>query len=78
MAAVHRWRDPWWRVGIAYAGLMLVLGPAVWEGHPGAVTRILLPMTFAFNLLLPRLRWFWPLWILDNANLLDAVDIIGY
>lgn len=74
----RRSRDPWWRIGIVYACLLLVLGPAVWEGHPGAVTRVVLPMTFAFNVLLPRSRWFWPLWLLGNASLVDAVDIVGY
>lgn len=43
--------DRWWRLGVAYGGLMLLLGTAVWEGHPGAATRVLLPMTLAFNVL---------------------------
>jgi hypothetical protein len=67
------WRSPWWRMGIAYAGLMMFLGQAVWEGHPGAATRVLMPMTFAFNVLLHPTRWFWPLWILGNANVLDGL-----
>lgn len=71
------WRDPWWRVGVGYVLLMLVLGPAVWEGQPAAVTRVVLPMTVAFNVLLPRGRWFWPLWILGNANLLHAPREMG-
>lgn len=71
------WRDPWWRVGVGYVLLMLVLGPAVWEGQPAAVTRVVLPMTVAFNILLPRGRWFWPLWILGNANLLHAPREMG-
>jgi len=71
------WRDPWWRVGVGYALLMLVLGPAIWDGQPAAVTRVVLPMTVAFNVLLPRGRWFWPLWILGNANLLHAPREMG-
>ncbi|MCC7176772.1 MAG: hypothetical protein IT177_00100 [Acidobacteria bacterium] len=71
------WRDPWWRAGVGYVLLMLVLGPAVWEGQPSAVTRVVLPMTVAFNVLLPRGRWFWPLWILGNANLLHAPREMG-
>ena len=43
----------WWRVGVTFAVLMLVLGDAVWE-NVEAVPRILLPMTFAFNLLFSR------------------------
>jgi hypothetical protein len=70
------WHNPWWRMGVAYAGLMAVLGPAVWEGNPGAVTRVIVPMTVAFNVLLPRLRWFWPLWILGNASVLHGVEVL--
>jgi hypothetical protein len=70
------WRNPWWRMGLAYAGLMAVLGPAVWEGDPGAVTRVVVPMTVAFNVLLPKLRWFWPLWVLGNAGVLHGVEVM--
>jgi hypothetical protein len=66
----------WWRIGIAYAGLMLFLGPAVWEGYPGAVIRVVLPMTVAFNILLLRVRPFWPLWLLGNANLVFGFTAI--
>ncbi|MBI2813522.1 MAG: hypothetical protein HYX71_04505 [Opitutae bacterium] len=48
--------DRWWRLGAVYAGLLLVLGPAVWEGHPGAATRVLLPLALAFNVLAARGR----------------------
>jgi hypothetical protein len=51
-----RWRNPWWRLGAAFTGLMMMLGDAVWEGNPGAAPRVLLPMTLAFNLLVPRGR----------------------
>lgn len=71
------WRDPWWRVGVGFALLMLVLGPEVWGGQPAAVTRVVLPMTVAFNVLLPRGRWFWPLWVLGNANLLHGPREMG-
>lgn len=44
-----------WRFGIGFALLALVLGPAVWE-EQAASTRILLPMTFAFNLMIHQLE----------------------
>ena len=69
------WRSPWWRMGVPYALLMVFLGQAVWEGHPGAATRVLMPMTFAFNLLLPPTRFFWPLWVMGNANVLNGIWI---
>jgi hypothetical protein len=56
---------------------MLVLGPAVWEGHPGAIARIMIPMTIAFNILLPRDRWFWPLWILGNAGVMFGFEVMS-
>jgi hypothetical protein len=36
--------------------MMLFLGTAVWEGFPGAATRVLLPLTLAFNVLVHRRR----------------------
>jgi hypothetical protein len=70
----RRAEQPWWRVGIVYVGLMMVLGPTIWAGYPGAFARILLPVTFAFNILLPESRWFWPLFVLGNANILQGVQ----
>ena len=68
--------NPWWRAGMASCGLMVFLGPAVWEGYPGAATRVLLPMTFAFNTGLPRNRWFWPLFVLGNLAVLSALEAL--
>jgi hypothetical protein len=72
------WRHPnlqsgWWRAGAAYAFLFLFLSPWVWSGY-WAVSRVVLPMTVAFNLLLPSSsRTFWPLWALGNVSMLHAV-----
>jgi hypothetical protein len=48
--------DRWWRVGAAYVVMMLCLGTAVWEGFPGAATRVLLPLQLSFNVLVHRSR----------------------
>ena len=48
--------ERWWRVGFVYVVLMLCLGTAVWEGHPGAALRVLLPLTLAFNVVAHRRR----------------------
>jgi hypothetical protein len=48
--------DHWWRVGAMYVFMMTMLGVAVWEGFPGAATRVLLPMTLAFNVMAARGR----------------------
>ena len=65
--------DPWWRLGAMYLVLMTVLGPAVWEGIPGAACRVLLPLTLAFNLLVPRGRWWWPVLLLGNVSVIPTV-----
>jgi len=76
LLAVRDWRNPWWRAGLGSVVLMIFLGPAVWEGYPGAVTRVLLPMTFAFNAVLPRNRWFWPLFVLGNLSVLPGLEVL--
>ncbi|MGH7957089.1 MAG: hypothetical protein ACREH8_08760, partial [Opitutaceae bacterium] len=70
-----RWRpaERWWRVGAAFAVMMAFLSTPVWEGYPGAATRVLLPMTLAFNVLVPRgLRW---LPVLVAGNLTVAATV---
>lgn len=72
-----RWQDPWWRLGATYALLMTVLGNAVWEGYPGAASRVLLPMTLAFNIVLPRGRsWWWVVFVLGNLTVLFSSDTL--
>lgn len=63
---------PWWRVGAAYSLLLLLLGPWVWSGY-WAACRAVLPLTIAFNLLLPPGRAFWPLWVAGNLTALHAL-----
>jgi hypothetical protein len=55
---LSRWRraDPWWRVGVTGIAMMVLLGTSVWEGHPGAATRVLLPMGVAFAVCAVRER----------------------
>jgi hypothetical protein len=69
-----RWRpaDRWWRVGATFALMMVFLATPVWEGYPGASTRVLLPMTLAFNLLVPRgARWL-PVLLAGNLTVAAA------
>ena len=75
-------RDPadrWWRIGAAYTGLMLCLGTAVWEGFPGAATRVLLPLSLAFNVQAHRSRASFAWLLLGNlsvfAGLLTLRDV---
>jgi len=66
----------WWRVGAAFAGLMLVLGGAVWEGYPGAAGRVLVAMQLAFNVLVPRGRAWAVVLVLGNLTLLNAPNAL--
>ncbi|HEY5227661.1 MAG TPA: hypothetical protein VIJ19_03915 [Opitutaceae bacterium] len=75
-AARIRWRDPWWRVGATYAVLMVVLGGAVWEYYPSAAARVLLPMTLAFNVLVPRKGSWLVLLIAGNLGMFGAADLL--
>ena len=71
-----RWNEPWWRVGMAYAVLMAALGDAVWEGYPGAASRVLLPMALAFNVLVPRGARWWALLLLGNLTVIFSSDFL--
>jgi len=61
---LRHWKtsDPVWRMGFPIAVLFLFLGWYVWSEHRN-VCRIVLPMTFAFHLLLakerPKRAWAW-------------------
>jgi hypothetical protein len=72
----RQWSSPWYRVAIAYSILMLFLGPAVWEATPGAFTRVLLPMTCAYNILLPHTRGYWPLAVLGNLTVINGLEAL--
>ena len=75
VAARPRRDTAWWRIGIAYAALLLFLGRPLWEGMPPAVVRIELPLLAAFNVLLLRVeddRWFWLLFVCGNLAAIQA------
>jgi hypothetical protein len=65
---VRRDRSPWTLVAVAFFALGLVGHPVVWNGNPGAFTRVCLPMTIGANVLLAR----WPeapVWLIGLVNL---------
>jgi hypothetical protein len=75
-------RHPWWRLAAAYMVLMIVAHPVVWDGYPGAITRVVLPMKFGFNILLaataPARFWSWfTLGNLDLVAALHQLPIVG-
>jgi hypothetical protein len=71
-----RLADAWWRVGAAYSLLLLLLGPAVWEGFPVAASRVLLPLNLACNVLAQRTRA--PLAWLLACNLTVVAGLVAF
>ncbi len=71
--------ERWWRSGAAHAVMLLFLGTAVWEGFPGAATRVLLPLNLAFNIIVCRTRVSLAWLVLGNltvfAGLLTLRDV---
>ena len=72
----RRWKEAWWRIGATYAVLMAILGAAVWAGYPPAAARVLLPMTLAFNLLVPKGGSWWLVLLFGNLNVLATPDVL--
>jgi hypothetical protein len=70
--------DVWWRVAVPFAILMLFLAWDVWGGVPGAASRVLLPLTTGFNLLLRRSsgRTMWVWYVLGNIGLFYAPSVL--
>jgi hypothetical protein len=59
--------------------LMLLLDPVLANPHTGAITRVLLPLTVGFNILLagePRPSRFWPWFVIGNLHLLAGVGVM--
>lgn len=73
-----RWQptQSWWRIGVVYGAILLWVGSAVWEDHPGAATRVALPLTLAFNVLAVRARVSFA-WLIPG-NLAVAAGILMF
>jgi hypothetical protein len=72
----REYASAWWRVAAGYVGLMLVLDPIIANPHTGAITRVLLPLTVGFNVLLAtesRPGRFWPWFIIGNLHILASL-----
>jgi hypothetical protein len=76
----REYTSAWWRVALAYALLMFTVHKVVWDGFPGAVTRVTLPLAFGFNILLAREdgRRFWLWYLLGNLHLLPAAMLLPF
>jgi hypothetical protein len=75
----REWRVPWWRVAVPYVALLLVLDRTLVDPHTGAITRVLLPLTAGFNILLARESRpvpFWSWFVAGNLHLLWAMRVM--
>jgi len=70
---------PWWRVACVYGIMLLFLDPVLVAPSTAAITRVMLPLTFGFNILLarePRARHFWPWFALGNLHLVTVYQVM--
>ena len=77
----REYRIPWWRVALAYAVLMLLLDRDLANPNTGALTRVLLPLTVGFNVLLmsePSAKRFWPWFAAGNTHLVLAHSVMPF
>ncbi len=76
LAAEPRPKLIWWRIAAPFAVLWLFLGPPVWEWFPSAASRVVLPLTLAFNRLVPRTRWGLLLLVAGNVSVLSTINVV--
>ena len=79
LAVRPRPSSAWWRVGVGYLLLMLVLDRVLLDPGTGALTRVMLPLTVAFNVLLAQesrpsrlIPWFFA----GNLHLIPAIWVL--
>ena len=73
----RRDRSPWALVAPAFLILALLAHPVVWDGSPGAYTRVAMPLTMGVNVLLardPRASWWWI--ALANLSAIPGVALL--
>lgn len=76
---ISRERSAWALVGTSYLVLGLTIHQVVWEGTPGAFTRVLLPLSIATNVLLAaRPRASWVIIVAANACAIPAAILFGW
>ena len=75
----REYRAPWWRVACVYAILLLFLDPVLVAPSTAAITRVMLPLTVGFNILLAReerASHFWPWFALGNLHLVTVFQVM--
>ncbi len=67
------WREPsaWLLLAAAFGALGVSAHQVVWAGTPGAITRVVLPMTIGFNVLGRNAPW--PVLVVGNLGIVPGV-----
>jgi len=71
--------SPWWRVACAYAVMLLFLDPVLVAPSTAAITRVMLPLTTGFNILLAheqRPARFWGWFVAGNLELVTILQVM--
>ena len=79
MLVYRSYRAPWWRVAVPYVALMLLFNGVLADPQTAAITRVLLPLTIGFNILLaaePRPIRFWFWFIAGNLSLVVSPTVM--
>ncbi len=75
----RRYHAAWWRVAVPYVVLMLLFNEVLADPQTAAITRVLLPLTIGFNILLAgesRPARFWPWFIAGNLHLVVSFTVM--
>lgn len=70
---------PWWRIAAGYVLMALLVDRYIWDPVNGGITRVLLPLTVGFNVILSRETrpaHFWTWLVLGNLHVLSAPWIL--
>ncbi|HEY7056420.1 MAG TPA: hypothetical protein VH458_07850 [Vicinamibacterales bacterium] len=72
---------PCWRVAAGYIVLMLLINRVLWDPVTGAITRVMLPLTVSFNILLQRetsAARFWAWFVAGNLHVLASFQVMPF
>lgn len=79
MIVRREYNAPWWRVAVPYVVLLLLLDRVLADPNTAAITRVLLPLTVGFNILLAtesRPAPFWSWFAAGNLHLFSAMTVM--
>jgi hypothetical protein len=66
----------WLPIAASFAVLGLLAHPVVWDGAPGAITRLMLPLAVGFNVLARRAPW--PVLAVGNLGVVPGVLVFVF